>query len=136
MPACWSRTHSSAKILSMNRSSRVSLVSQFTTSPSERTVTESMFGGAFMSCSQAVTWTDGTENVVSPLDGVNGVRRNLLARIGLSEGCRLSGARGRSGSAAPSLSTHTRLWQFEGPSTCDCGSHELRLDRDVAVRRP
>src|SRR6478736_3856550 len=30
----------------------------------------------------------------------------------------------------------TCLWQFEGLSTCDCGSHELRLDRDVAVRRP
>jgi hypothetical protein len=41
---------------------------------------------------------------VSPLDGVNGVR-NLLARIGLAVG-RVSGAGGRSGSAAPSLSTH------------------------------
>src|SRR6266403_602560 len=30
----------------------------------------------------------------------------------------------------------TCLWQFEGLSTCDCGSDELRLDRDVAVRRP
>jgi len=28
-----------------------------------------------------VTWIDGTGYVVSPLDGVNGVRRNLLARI-------------------------------------------------------
>ena len=37
---------------------------------------------------------------MSPLDGVNGVRRNLLGRIGLSVGCRVSGARGRSGSAA------------------------------------
>jgi hypothetical protein len=26
-----------------------------------------------------VTWIDGTGYVVSPLDGVNGVRRNLLA---------------------------------------------------------
>jgi hypothetical protein len=43
---------------------------------------------------------------VSPIDGVNGVRRNLLARIGLSAGYRMSGARGRSGSAALSLSTH------------------------------
>jgi hypothetical protein len=33
---------------------------------------------------------------VSPLDGVNGARRNLLARIGLSGGRRVSGARGRS----------------------------------------
>ena len=41
---------------------------------------------------------------MSPLDGVNGVRRNLLARIELSVGCRVSGARGRSGSAALSLS--------------------------------
>jgi len=53
-----------------------------------------------------VTWIDGTGYVVSPLDGVNGARRNLLARIGLSVGCRVSGAGGRSGSAAPSLSTH------------------------------
>jgi hypothetical protein len=45
-------------------------------------VTGSMLGGAFMSCSRAVTWIDGTGYVVSPLDGVNGVRRNLLARIG------------------------------------------------------
>jgi hypothetical protein len=47
---------------------------------------------------------------VSPLDGVNGVRRNLLARIGLSAGCRVSGARGRSGSDALSLSTHNSPW--------------------------
>jgi hypothetical protein len=53
---------------------------------------------------------------VSPLDGVNGVRRNLLARIGLAVGRRVAGARGRSGSAALSLSTITRLWQFEGLS--------------------
>ena len=33
---------------------------------------------------------------MSPLDGVNGARRNLLARIGLSGGRRVSGARGRS----------------------------------------
>src|SRR5712671_3596393 len=45
--------------------------------------------------------------VVSPLDGVNGVRRNLLVRIGLSGGGgRVAGAGGRSGSAAPFLSTH------------------------------
>jgi hypothetical protein len=43
---------------------------------------------------------------VSPFDGVNGDRSNLLARIGLSVGYRVSGAGGRSGSAAPSLSTH------------------------------
>jgi len=42
-----------------------------------------------------VTWIDGTGYVVSPLDGVNGARRNLLARIGLSVGCRVSGAGGR-----------------------------------------
>jgi len=42
---------------------------------------------------------------VSPLDGVNGVRRNLLARIGLAVDRRVSGARGRSGKAALSLST-------------------------------
>jgi hypothetical protein len=53
-----------------------------------------------------VTWIGGTGYVVSPLDGVNGVRRNLLARIGLSVGCRVSAAKGRSGNAALSLSTH------------------------------
>jgi hypothetical protein len=31
---------------------------------------------------------------VSPLDGVNGVRRSLLARIGLPEGCRVDGSTG------------------------------------------
>jgi len=35
-----------------------------------------------------VNWIDATGYVVSPLDAVNGVRRNLLARIGLSVGCR------------------------------------------------
>jgi hypothetical protein len=42
------------KILSMKRSLRVSFVSQRTTSQSERAVTGSMFGGAFISCSLAV----------------------------------------------------------------------------------
>jgi hypothetical protein len=85
----------------MKRSSRVSFVSQRTTSLSECAVTGSIFGGAFISCSRAVTWIDDTGYVVFPLDGVNGVRRSLLASIGLSEGCRVSGAGGRSGSAAP-----------------------------------
>src|SRR5260370_23237154 len=40
-----------AKILSMKRSSRVSFVSQCTTSLPECAVTGSMFGGAFISCS-------------------------------------------------------------------------------------
>jgi hypothetical protein len=40
-----------AKILSMKRSSRVSFVNQCTTSQSERAVTGSIFGGAFISCS-------------------------------------------------------------------------------------
>jgi hypothetical protein len=53
-----------------------------------------------------VTSIDGAGYVVFPLDGVNGVRRNLFARIGLAVGRRVSGARGRSGSAAFSLSTH------------------------------
>jgi hypothetical protein len=44
-----------------------------------------------------VTWTDDTGYIVFPFDGVNGVRRNLLARIGLSAGCRMSGAGKRSG---------------------------------------
>ena len=97
IPARWSRTQSSAKILSMKRSSRVSFVSQCTTSLSE---TGSILGGAFISCSRTVTLIDGTGYVVSPLDGVNGVRRNLLARIGLSVGCRVSGTGGRRRSAA------------------------------------
>jgi hypothetical protein len=42
-----------------------------------------------------VTLIDGTGYVVSPLGGVNGVRRSLFACIGLSEGCRVSGAGGR-----------------------------------------
>jgi flagellar basal body P-ring protein FlgI len=41
-------------------------------------------------------WIDSTGYVVSPLDGVNGVRRNLLAGIGLLVGCRMSGAGRRS----------------------------------------
>jgi hypothetical protein len=57
---------------------------------------------------------------VSPLDGVNGVRRDLLARIGLSVGCPASGARGRREDAAvvprPPFQPITRLWQFEGLS--------------------
>src|ERR1700730_16468171 len=79
MPARWSRTHSSAKILSMKRSSRVSLVSQRMTSQSECAVTGSIFGGAFISCSRAVTSIDGTGYIVSPLDGVNGVRGNRFS---------------------------------------------------------
>src|SRR5205085_2163527 len=71
MPARWSRTHSSAKILSMKRSSRVSFVSQRKTSLSECAVTGSMFGGAFISCFRAVTWIDGLEYVVSPLDEID-----------------------------------------------------------------
>jgi len=59
-----------------------------------------------MAGSWAAIWIDGTGYVVFPLGGVNGVRRNLLARIGLSVGCRVSGARRRSGSAELSLSTH------------------------------
>jgi hypothetical protein len=51
---------------------------------------------------------------VSPLDDVNGARRNLLARIGLPVGCRVSGAGGRSGSAAPSLSTHNAPLAIRG----------------------
>src|SRR5216683_1126556 len=80
MPARWSRIHSSAKILSMKRSLRVSFVSQCTTSLSECAVTGSMSGGSFISCSCAVTWIDGTGYVVFPLGNVNGVGCNLLAQ--------------------------------------------------------
>src|SRR5439155_16389901 len=83
MPARWSRTHSSAKILSMKRSSRVSFVSQCTTSLSECAVTESMFGGAFISCSGAVTWMDDAGYVVFPLDSVNGDRRDCAHWVDL-----------------------------------------------------
>ncbi len=37
-------------------------------------------GGAFISCSRAATWIDNTGYVVSPIDGVNSVCCNLLAR--------------------------------------------------------
>jgi hypothetical protein len=67
---------------------------------------------------------------VSPLDGVNGVRRNLLARIGLSVGCRVSGTGGRS--AAPFLST--RLWQFEGLSVKQGPLFEPCLPRAKVTR--
>ena len=43
---------------------------------------------------------------MSPLDAVNGVRRNLLAHIGFSVGCLVSRARGRGDSAGLSHSTH------------------------------
>jgi hypothetical protein len=59
----------------MNRSSRVSFISQFTTS--ECAVTESMFGGAFISCSRAETSIGGTGYVVLPFDGVNGAGCNF-----------------------------------------------------------
>src|SRR5258708_16041867 len=70
--------HISAKILSMKRSLRVSFVSQCTTSLSECAVTGSIFGGAFISRSRAVTAIDGTGYIVSPLDDVNGARRAPL----------------------------------------------------------
>ena len=54
-----------------------------------------------------------------------------IARIGLTLDRRASGAGARNVSAALSLSTHN-----ERLSTCDCDSDELRLDRDIAVRRP
>src|ERR1700723_442004 len=82
MPARWSRTHISAKILSMKRSSRVSLVSQCTTSLS---VAGSIFGGASISCSCAVASIDGRGYVVSPLDRVNGAAANY-ARSGQPAG--------------------------------------------------
>jgi hypothetical protein len=50
----------------MKRSSRVPFVSQCNTSPSE--CTESIFGGAFISGSLAVSWIDGTGAVASPPD--------------------------------------------------------------------
>jgi hypothetical protein len=40
-----------------------------------------MFGGASISCSRAVTSTDGTGYVVSLPGGVNGVRRSQPAHI-------------------------------------------------------
>src|SRR5262245_21367510 len=70
---------SSAKILSMKRSSRVSFVSQCKTPVSDWAGTGSSLGGAFISSSSAATWVDGTGYVVSPLDGVNGGRLNLAS---------------------------------------------------------
>src|SRR3981189_2554104 len=72
MPARWSRTHSSAKILSTKRSSRVPFVSQCTTSLSECAVTGIGSCGAPVSSSGPVTWINGAGYVVAPLDDVNG----------------------------------------------------------------
>ena len=44
----------------------------------------SMFGGAFISCSRAVTWIDGTGYVVSPLDSV----KESAAACLRASGCR------------------------------------------------
>jgi hypothetical protein len=63
-----------------------------------------------------VTWIDGTGYVVSPLDGVNGVRHNLLARIGLAG---VAACQAREDAAAAPRSPFqptTCLWQFEGLS--------------------
>jgi len=60
-----------------------------------------------------VTWIDGAGYVVSPLDNVNGVRCNLLARIGSAVGWLVSGARIALRSPFQPM---TRLWQFEGLS--------------------
>jgi hypothetical protein len=72
----------------MKRSSRVSFVSQCTMSLSEWAVTGSIFGGAFIACSRAVTSIDGTGYLVSLLDDVNGVCRKLreIGPAGLSRG--------------------------------------------------
>jgi hypothetical protein len=53
---------------------------------------------------------------VSPFDGVNGVRRNLLARIGLSVGCRVSGREDAAVALRSPFQPITRPWQFEGLS--------------------
>src|SRR6266478_3113035 len=76
----------------MKRSSRVSFVSQCTTSLSECAVTGSIFGGAFISCSRAVTWLDGTGYAVCP------AREDAAV------------------APRPPFQSITRLWQFEGLS--------------------
>jgi hypothetical protein len=68
--------HSSAKILSMKRSSRVSFISQCATSLSDWAEAGSIFGGAFMACSWAGP-IGGTGYVVSRLGGVNLPRRSI-----------------------------------------------------------
>src|SRR4051812_2357794 len=60
MPACWSRMHSSAKILSMKRSSRVPLVSQCTISLSRCAATAPRVGASMFKTPGAVTGIDGT----------------------------------------------------------------------------
>src|SRR5262249_4743547 len=72
IPARCSRRHSSAKMLSMKRSSRVSFASQCTTSPSECVATGPMSCGESISCSRTVISIGGTGYVVSPRGGVNG----------------------------------------------------------------
>src|SRR4029077_10028485 len=86
MPARCRRIQSSAKILSMKRSSRVSFVSQRRTSSSEHALLESMVCGKSIPCSCAVTWIDAKGYVVSPLDGVNEFR-TFLEHLGLLGSC-------------------------------------------------
>ena len=64
---------------------------------------------------------------MSPLDSVNGDRRDFVHWLTLDRRASCVGA--RSLSAAISLSTRN-----ERLSTCDCGSHELRLDGEILVR--
>src|SRR5882757_1971384 len=94
MPARWSRIHISAKILSMKRSSRVSFVSQCTTSLSEYAVTGSMCDGASIACSwcpdgryricrvpaRRRQWQSAADSL--PAQGPSGRRCNELAGPG------------------------------------------------------
>src|SRR5882757_7712583 len=75
MPACWSRIHISAKILSMKRSSRVPLVSQSATSLPGGAVAESIVDCTFISCSAKMIWILVVRYVVFREAGRNRPRR-------------------------------------------------------------
>ena len=53
---------------------------------------------------------------MSPLDGVNGVRRNLFAGIGFSGGVPHVAREDAAVAPRPPFQPITRLWQFEGLS--------------------
>ena len=55
---------------------------------------------------------------MSPLDGVNGARRNLLARIGLSVVCRVSAREDAAIAPRSPFQPITRLWQFDQGLPC------------------
>src|SRR5882757_7546851 len=75
-------------------------------------------------------WIDDARYIVAPLDDVNGARRNVLARIGLSADCSRSGAGRRNGSVAPSPSINNPQLTIIIYSTLDSVSRDLARPAD------